>query len=165
MSTTKHDIHLPPIAEDVEFDPSNCEAITSENVQGAIEDLCAEVTGAASPGYSFGRTSANSGTWLRRVGQIPTNRTGVTVGIQNPIVTKVFVSNQNIETYTIGIYEHDGNSINLTQLGTVSVSGARGDSFNVNFPTSTNKQLAVRVETVVGSVQNIGVDIILTGSN
>jgi hypothetical protein len=147
-------------AESTDFDNST-NGFDSDNVQDAIEEIGA----AASPGFSFGRTSANNGTWLRRVGQIPSNRTGVTIGIQNPIVTKVFVSNENVETYTVGIYEHDGDSINLVQLGTVSVSGARGDSFDVNFPTSTNKQLAVRVETVVGSVQNIGVDIILTGSN
>lgn len=148
------------VARGVPFDNSDND-FEATNVQDALEEIGA----AASPGFSFGRRSANDGTWLNRVDRIPSNRTGVTIGIQNPVVTQVFVSNENIETYTIGIYEHDGDSINLVQLGTVSVTGSRGDNFSVNFPTSTNKQLAVRVETVVGALQNIGVDIILTGNN
>jgi hypothetical protein len=148
------------VAKSVPFD-NNGNGFNSNNVQDAIEEIGAS----ASPGFSFGRSSANNGTWLNRVDRIPSNRTGVTIGIQNPVVTQVFVSNENVETYTIGIYEHDGDSINLVQLGTVSVTSSRGDNFSVNFPTSNNKQLAVRVETVVGSVQNIGVDVILTGNN
>jgi hypothetical protein len=148
------------VAESVPFDNTTND-FDADNVQQAIEEIGAS----ASPGFSFGRGSANDGTWLRRVGEIPSNRTGVTVGIQNPEVSQIFVSNENIETYTVGVYEHDGDSINLVQLGTVSVTGARGDSFNVSFPTSQGKQIAVRIETVVGSLQNIGVDIILKGNN
>lgn len=148
-----------PIAEDVEFDNTGTD-FTSTDVQGALEEIGAS----ASPGFSFGRSFANNGTWLRRVGEIPSNRTGVTIGIQNPVVAQIFVSNRNIETYTVGIYEHEGNSINLTLLGTVSVTSARGDSFNVNFSATQGRQLAVRIETVTGSLQQPGVDIILKGN-
>ena len=158
--TSKIKSTLIPIAEDVDFDNST-NGFSSDNVQDAIEEIGAS----ASPGFSFGRKNANNGTWLNRVGEIPSNRTGVTIGIQSPRVTQIFVSNEDVETYTIGIYEHDGDSINLVQLGTVSVTSARGGNFSVNFPTSTNKQIAVRVETVAGSLKNPGVDIILTGNN
>jgi hypothetical protein len=148
------------VAESTPFDNTGND-FDADNVQAAIEEIGAS----ASPGFSFGRSSANNGTWLRRVGEIPSNRTGVTVGIQNPEVSQIFVSNENIETYTVGIYEHDGDSINLVQLGTVSVTSARGGNFNVSFPTSQGKQIAVRIETVIGSLQNIGVDVILKGTN
>lgn len=148
------------VAKSTPFDNSNND-FDSDNVQDALEEIGAS----ASPGFSFGRSSANNGTWLRRVGEIPSNRTGVTIGIQNPVVTQIFVANENVETFTIGVYEHDGDSINLNQLGTVSIISARTGSFNVNYPTSTNKQLAVRVETASGSVQNLGVDLILAGNN
>lgn len=148
------------VAESVPFDNSTND-FDSDNVQEAIEEIGAS----ASPGFSFGRSSANDGTWLRRVGEIPSNRTGVTMGIQNPVVSQIFVSNRNVETYTVGIYEHEGNSINLTLLGTVSVTAARGDSFSVNFAATQGRQLAVRIETVVGSLQQPGVDVILKGNN
>lgn len=148
------------VADEIPFD-NDGNGFNSDNVQDALEEIGAS----ASPGFSFGRGNANNGTWLNRVDRIPSNRTGVTIGIQNPVVTQIFVSNENIETYTVGIYEHDGDSINLVQLGTVSVTASRGNNFNVNFPTSTNKQLAVRIETVIGVLQNIGVDVILTGNN
>jgi len=158
--TSKIRSNIIPVAEDVDFD-NDTNGFASENVQDAIEEIGAS----ASPGFSFGRGNANNGTWLRRVGNIPSNRTGVTIGIQNPVVTQIFVSNRNIETYTVGIYEHEGNSINLTLLGTVNVVAARGATFNVAFTATQGRQLAVRIETVVGSLQDPGCDVILTGNN
>ena len=149
-----------PVAIEIPFDNTGS-GFQSDNVEDAIKEIGAS----ASPGFSFGRGSASTGTWLNRVGEIPSNRTGVTIGITNPVVTQVFVSCENIETFTVGIYEHDGDSINLQLLGTVSVVGARVGNFLVNFPTSTLKQIAVRVVTSTGTVQNLGVDVILTGSN
>ena len=152
--------HSTQVASSIPFDNENTE-FSSTNVQDAIQEIGAS----ASPGFSFGRSSATSGTWLNRVGEIPSNRTGVRIGINNPIVTDVSVSCENIETYTVGIYVHDGDSINLQLLGTVSVVAARGGVFQVNYPTVKNKQLAVRVTTSNGNIQNIGVDVILKGSN
>ena len=149
-----------PVAGEVPFDNS-ANGFDAENVQAAIEEIGAS----ASPGFSFGRGSASTGTWLNRVGEIPSNRTGVTIGINNPVITQVFVSCENVETFTVGIYSHDGDSINLQLLGTVNIVAARVGNFSVNFPTSLLKQLAVRVTSSVGIVQNLGVDVILTGSN
>ena len=148
------------VASSVPFDNST-NGFQSSDVQGALEEIGAS----ASPGFSFGRSSASAGPWLNRVGEIPSNRTGVTIGIADPVVTQVFVACENVETFTVGIYEHDGDSVNLSLLGTVSVAAARVGNFVVNFPTNTLKQLAVRVISSTGTVQNLGVDVILTGSN
>jgi len=147
-------------ASNIHFD-NTVNGFTSDNVKNAIEEIGAS----ASPGFSFGRTRANSGTWLNRVGEIPSNRTGVTIGINNPAVFKVFVSCENIETFTVGLYVHDGDSINLTLLGSVNIITSRGGTFSVNFPTTQGKQLAARVISSSGSVQNVGVDVILKGNN
>lgn len=148
------------VAGTVPFDNTS-NGFSSDNVQDAIEEIGAS----ASPGFSFGRGSASTGTWLNRVGEIPSNRTGVTIGINSPIVTKVFCASENVDTYTIGIYDHDGDSINLNLLGTVTVTAARVGNFTTSFTTSTGKQLAVRVTTATGTVQNLGVDVILAGSS
>ena len=148
-------------ADNVPFDNTS-NGFTSDNVQDALEEIGAS----ASPGLSFGRAGSLSvGTWLRRVGEIPSNQTGIIVGINNPEVTRVLCSNRNVETYTIQVYEHDGNSVNLALLGSVTVTAKRGDTFSVNFPTTKNKQLAVRLSAASGTVQDLGVDLILTGSN
>lgn len=136
---------------------------TAETVQDAIEEIGAS----ASPGFSFGRNgSLSQNTWLRRPGNVPSNRAGVTINISNPVIVKVACANRNVETYDVEVYEHDGNESGLTLLGTVTVTSATSDSFNVNFPATEGRQLAVRLgSTGTGNVRDLGVDITLIGSN
>ena len=148
------------VAESVPFD-NDTNGFASDNVQEAIEEIGAS----ASPGFSFGRSgSLSQNTWLRRPGNVPSNRAGVTVGITNPTIVKVSCSNRNVETYDVEIYEHEGNQINLTLLATVTVTSARGGTFDVSITATENKQLAVRLgSTSTGNVRDLGVDLILTG--
>jgi hypothetical protein len=149
-------------AEDIAFDNSS-NGFTSNNLQGAI----AELGNSSSPGFGFGRSgSLSQNTWLRRIGDIPSNRTGVTINVVNPVVTRVAVSNRNNETFDVEIYEHDGDSDNLTLLGTVNVVNDTGGQFNVNFPATEGRQLAVRLgSTSTGSVRDLGVDLIVKGNS
>lgn len=149
------------VAESTPFDNDN-NGFQSDNVQDAIE----EVGASASPGYSFGRNgNLSSNTWLRRPGNVPSNRAGVTINITNPVIKSISCANRNIETYTVEVYEHDGNQANLTLLGTVTVVAATSGTFSVNFPATNGRQLAVRLGTSVGSVRDLGVDVTLIGSN
>ena len=149
------------VAESTPFD-NDTNGFVSDNVQDAIEEIGAS----ASPGFSFGRSgNLSSGAWLRRPGNVPSNRAGVTIPISNPVITSVSCSNRNIETYDIRIYEHDGNQVNLTLLGTISVVAARGGTFPVSFTATQGKQLAARLWNAVGLVRDLGVDIVLAGNN
>ena len=149
------------VAESVPFDNST-NGFVSDNVQDAIE----EVGASASPGFSFGRAgNLSSNTWLRRPGGVPSNRAGVTIPISNPTITKVSCSNRNIETYDIEIFEHDGNQVGITSLGTVSVVAARGGTFTVSFSATEGRQLAARLVNAVGNVRDLGVDVVLVGGN
>ncbi len=155
-------IDEPQDAEDVAFDNTGT-GFTATNVQDAIEEIGA----AASPGFSFGRNgSLSQNTWLRRPGNVPSNRAGVTINIANPAITKVSCANRNVETYDVEIYEHDGNSSGLTLLGTVTVTAATSDTFITNFAATQGRQLAVRLgSTATGNVRDLGVDLTLTGNN
>ena len=155
-------IYKSEVAKSVPFD-NDTNGFNSDNVQDAIEEIGAS----ASPGFSFGRNGALSqNTWLRRPGNVPSNRAGVTVSINNPIVTGVACANRNVETYDVEIYEHEGNEVNLTLLGTVTVTPATSDTFTVNFPVTQGRQLAVRLgSTATGNVRDLGVDLILVGNN
>lgn len=150
------------VASSVPFDNAG-NGFDSDNVQEAIEEIGAS----ASPGFSFGREgSSGNGTWLRRVGNIESNRTGVAIPISNPRLTRISCGTENIATYQVGIYEHEGNSINLTLLTTVSVTASRFETFTVDVPATEGKQLAVRcLNPMSGNPNNLGVDIVLSGGS
>lgn len=137
--------------------------LIATDVKVGLDEVANTVATSASPGFSFGRASnVNSGTFLNVEG-VPSNKAGRWVYIANASVTKVFVSNEQNTTFTIEILSHDGNGTNLTSLGTVTVTSAYGDDFDVNWPVATNKQLAIRLN--VGSARNIVAGLELQGTN
>lgn len=150
------------VADEIPFDNDN-NGFNAEDVQSAIEEIGAS----ASPGFSFGREgSSGAGTWLRRVGNIESNRTGVAIPISNPTITRISCGTENIATYSVGIYEHEGNSINLTLLTTVSVTSSRFETFTVSVTATEGKQLAARcLSTSAGNPNNLGVDVVLSGDS
>lgn len=149
------------VAASVPFDNTGTD-FTSDNVQDALEETAAS----ASPGFSFGREgSSGAGTWLRRTGNIESNRTGVTIPISSPVITTIATGTENVATYSVGIYEHEGNSVNLTLLTTISVTSSR-TSFTTGLSISATqgRQLAVRCESNSGgNPNNLAVDIVLSG--
>lgn len=122
----------------------------------------------ASPGFSFGREgSSAAGTWLRRSGNIECNRTGIPIMVTDPVISRIACGTENISNYTVTIYEHEGNSINLTTLTSVSVttSDGRFKIFDVNISATEGKQLAARVTAnSAGNPNNLGVDIVIKGT-
>lgn len=137
--------------------------LTSKTSGEAIRELVNRVTVSASPGFSFGRTgNLSSGTWLLRPGSVPSNKSGINVGIGTPLLLKVTVASENEDTYSVGIYQHDGNEINLNLVTTVSITAVRKQVFDLSAALEFDRQIAVRVLT--GSAKNLGVDLQLSGS-
>ncbi len=154
--------YVTPVAESVPFDnTSNCFVAT--DTQEAIEEVNSSVSSAASPGFSLGRSgNVPSNTWLFRTGNVPSNKTGIPMAITNPTITLVAVGNEDINTFDVEIYEHDGDEVNLTLLGTVNLVATRTDTFTVSFVATEGKQLGVKI--VNGSAKNPGVDLQLSGT-
>lgn len=147
-----------PVASSVPFDNSTND-FQAEDVQAALEEIGAS----ASPGFSWGRGgNSSSGTWLNNEG-VQSQRTGRFVFINNPTLAFIFVSNRNIATYTIGVYEHEGDSINLTLLDTLSITSARGGFKASTVSVTPGRQLAIRVEA--GAAQDMVAGVILKGSS
>lgn len=145
------------VARSVPFDNST-NGFTATEVQSAIE----EVKSSASPGFSFGRSGvANAGTWLQ-CETVPSNVTGRYVYINSPIVKRVFVGNELTGTFSLEIYQHDGNLVNSSLLGSVTVTSSNGGEFSVTWPTIKGKQLAIMISS--GSVKNIVAGLELAGS-
>ena len=153
---------LNPNSESIPFDPTGTD-LTEEQVGPAIRELAATVGVSASPGFQFGRAgNLNDGTYLYTVGGVPSNRAGITVALDNPVITAVYVANQNISTFDIQIFQHDGNEAGITFVGTVSIVNARSGTFAVNFPLIKGRQLATRVN--FGSARNCNVGLQLQGN-
>jgi hypothetical protein len=160
----KH-IESTPVSKGVPFDNTS-NGFVSTDAQAAIEEVNNKVITSASPGFSFGRTGVcSSGTYMQ-CETVPSNVSGRWVYINNAIVTYVYVTNETTTTYSMEVLYHDGNGAGLTSLGTVTVTAAKGAAIPVNWPVTTNKQIAVRVaNTTANSPKNVVVGLQLQGSN
>lgn len=146
------------VAESIPFDNST-NGFTSDNAQGAIE----EVKSSASPGFSFGKSgNSPSGTWLQ-CETVPSNVVGRYIYINSPVIKKVFLGNETSTSYTVSVYQHDGNLVNQTLLGSVVVSGSLGAVFSVNWAATTGKYLGLYISA--GSVKNVVAGLELAGSS
>jgi len=149
-------------ASNVTYDPIDSGLIATD-VKAGIDEISQTVSTSASPGFSFGRASnVNAGTFLNVEG-VPSNKAGRWVYINNAIVTKVFVSNELSTTFTLEVLYHTGNGTGLTSIGSVTVTAAYGDSFDVSFAVPTDSQLALRVSA--GSARNMVAGLELQGTN
>lgn len=167
MADREHEIYLPPIAEDVEFDPTNCDDITSDNTQGAIDELCAAAQLAASPGYAFGRSGTHSaGTWLIGT-ETESNKRGLPFGLEEGFIKKITISTQNTPgAFTVEIWEHTGDLTGATLVGSVTTaSTASTEDFLVNWSVSKDIQLAAKISTTSGQKpKETGVFLVIKGT-
>jgi hypothetical protein len=130
-------------------------------VGGPSEFFQNQLAVSASPGFTWGRSgNVTNSTWLLN-DTVPSNKAGRTVSLSAPSITQVFVASEDVDTYDINIYEHEGAEVNLTLLTTVNIVAARTATFNIDVPMTSGRQLAVRV--VNGSAKNIVVGTQLAG--
>lgn len=116
-------------------------------------------------GFNFGangNTPAN--TYINRIGGISSNIVGLPTLISSGEIKTISVENQNVNTYGIEVYEHDGNLVNSTLLYTLNVVSDTGaQASNLTISITKGKQIAAK--TITGAAQNIGVTIIAKGTS
>jgi hypothetical protein len=155
-------ISRPTPGIDSDFDPTGS-TLTSLNVEDAIKELANTVGVSASPGFNFGRSgNLPANTWLNVTGSVPSNRAGITVALNSPEITQVFVANEDVGTFDVEIYEHEGNEVNLTLLGTVNIVSARSASFSTSIVVTSGRQLAIKISS--GAAKNCNVGLQLKGN-
>lgn len=125
-----------------------------------------DIVGPASPGFVYGAVGdKTAGFWLTSEG-IPSNVVGVPVLFGDGRVVQVAAGTEIEADYTIGIYQHEGNSIGLVELGQTSFTIGGPKRQLVNLPvqySSPNVQLAARL--LVGNTRNLKVSLVLKGSD
>lgn len=149
-------------AQNIPYDNTASELLATD-VQEGIDELATSVATSASPGFSWGRAGNNSNTWLQNEG-VPSNKAGRAITFTDPRIVRIFTATEDAATYTLEIYEHEGNSINLTLLTSLSVTSSRtGDSGAIEIAATEGRQLAILLSS--GSAKNIVVGLQLSGSN
>jgi hypothetical protein len=136
-----------------------------------IEELLQQVVAnSGKPSYAFGvGGNAPAGTWLNTHGR-PSNKVGVPFGLNNGLLIDLWVGNESLVAYDVGLYYHYGDEVGLTLLTTVSVTAAaRTATFTVSdFGTvavPTDCQIAAKIESVVTtSPKNPGIHATITGT-
>jgi hypothetical protein len=161
-------IRTGPVADSVPFDKENdpdCGFI-SDTVQEVAEELCRRALISASSGFAWGRSgNINKNVWLLN-NEVSSNLTGIPFALSSGKITNIWVGNENIKTFDLTIYEHDGDEVNLTALVTVSLVTQKSESFDISdFGTinvTKDKQLAARVTD--GSGKNVKAFIVIKGN-
>jgi hypothetical protein len=118
-----------------------------------------------SPGYSFGRSgNVSAGTYLQTVASVPSNKSNIPVNITSPAIVRVTAGSEDLNTYTLEIYEHEGDEINLTLLTSISSAASRSaDSGTINISMTAGRRLAAKLSS--GSAKNITAQVIIKGVN
>jgi len=139
-----------PVAENTEFDNST-NGFTADEVQAAIEEVNDNIVNSASPGFTWGKSgNVSNNTWLLNDG-VPSNKAGRRIYINSATLEAVFVSSEQVDTFDIEVYEHDGTTFTL--ITTVNIVAQRGAEFTIaSLALTTGKELALKI--VNGSAKN-----------
>ena len=166
MSKIAGPVYKSPVANSIPYDDTIQTPLTNSNtVQEILDYLKNQVTSNVSPGFTWGRSGAIPANTYLLNDAVPSNVSGRIVFLNNAMIKKVYVANQDATANIIlGVYSHDGDGNNMTLLGTVTTTAARSNTFSVTWSVAINKQLAVKLETTSASGKNLVVGILMNGS-
>lgn len=135
-----------------------------------VEELIKQISAnSGKPSFAYGKGGANPDlTWLDSHGR-PSNKVGIPFGLNNGKITEIWVGNELLVEYDIGIYFHYGAEVGLTLLKQVTIPAtARTKTFDVadfgDILVPVDCQVAVRVLDPVGIPRNAGVHLTIVGT-
>jgi len=118
----------------------------------------------SSPAFQFTRAGPLfAGDWLY-VGENPSNITGKRNNLYNSAIEGVHIAVSQPDTFTLGVYHHDGNLLNNTLVDTFAVVALNGADFvDLGLVVPKSKQMAMKIE--LGTITN-GIDagIVMSGT-
>jgi hypothetical protein len=124
-----------------------------------------DVLAPSSPGFVYVAINAQSANyWLTGGDGISSNITGIPVLFGDAVVTLAAIGADAETDITIGIYQHDGNGLNMAEVGQFSAVVSGPKRFTLNYPIapSTNTQLACRI--LSGNSTNLKVSLVVKGT-
>jgi len=110
----------------------------------------------------FGGKGRLRNAYLSRAGNVPSNIVGIPMVLSGGTLRTISVANEDTTTFSIAVYEHDGNELNETLLYTVAVTSDYKKTIGgLSIPVTSGKQLSAKV--VSGSATNPGCTVALKG--
>lgn len=140
--------------------------LTFAEILAFVEEYVTQIFAtSASPGFTWGRSgNTPAGTWLQN-DTVPSNKSGRTVFLQNALVKKVFIANEDASILSVDVYYHDGNEVSLTLAGTVTTTAVRTSEFDVSYSIPKGKQLALKLsDTSATAAKNIVTGVLISGN-
>jgi hypothetical protein len=140
-------------AENIPYDNSDS-GLTATDIKSALDELDSQTATTIMHSVELSRQgNVTTNTWLLSQGT-PSNKVGALVKTTG-IITQVTCGSENLDTYTVQFYKHNGDSTNLTSLGSVSVTSARSQTFTVSYSVTQGDHIGVKITS--GSGKNIKV--------
>ncbi len=166
MTKTNGPVYKSPVAGSTPYDDLLQSPTTgSDDVQAILDYLKNKISTNASPGFTWARSGATpANTWLLN-DSVPSNLSGRTNFLSSAQMVRVYIANQDATAgIVLGIYEHSGDGIGMTLLGTVTTAATRSNTFTVAWNLTSNKQLAIQVDSTSVAAKNIVVGVLINGS-
>ena len=116
--------------------------------------------GSVAPGFAFGKRGVVSNAFLL-ANDVVSDDTGFPIKTTGSTITYIAVSNSQVSTFDVELYEHDGTTFTL--LATATVTSSRTGDFTPVTPIAitTGKELAAKVSS--GSCKDQVVLVFSTG--
>lgn len=134
------------------------------DANGLIGLVSAQIAANSSPGFSYGAPgNSPAGTYFQNNG-VPSNKSNIPVPVELGRIARIAFANEDVSTCDIRIQQHDGDSVNLVDIVTVSVVGVRIKVFDLigaGVLVSPGKCVAAKVQT--GSCKNATLGITMLG--
>ena len=141
-------------------DPERANGFDSKNVQEAIE----ESRNFRAVPVVFTKSGAVTINTFLLNGSVPSNIAGRTIPstATNVKIALIEIANQDISTFDIGVFEQDGDEINLTLIKTYTITSARtAEVLDGVTALDAAKQVAVKLTS--GSAKNLSVSLTISG--
>lgn len=103
-------------------------------------------------GITFTRSGNIPSSSYLQIGSVITNATGFPVRINDGILSFVGVQNENVNTFTVGIYSWDGTTETL--LASVSVTSDYGNDYTPPTEIPVTYGTSLRAKVISGSCKN-----------
>ena len=129
-----------------------------------VPNTDALIQNSASPGFTWARSGAvPANTWLLK-DSIPSNVSGKICPLLNANIVKIDVANQDATSgIIIEVYTHDGDSVNLTLIGSVTTAATRSNTFTVSLAVAQSKQIALKLSASSAAGKNIEAGCLIKG--
>ena len=112
-----------------------------------------------SPGFTWGKSgNVGSGTYLLN-DTVPSNIAGRLVSIEEGIISEIFVTSQDVDTFVVAIEKRNGAT--FIELATLTVTAGRTATGSYSALVYRGDELACRIKS--GSCKNPVVGIIMQG--